>query len=208
MLVPFGLPFGQTFLVPPEAPGWSLTGEPAVILLAGLLGLAFLWLLLRPSPERRRRRPSPRSARKPAATRPSVLIDGSNVMHWKDERPDIHPVRATVALLHSRGQVPGVIFDANAGYKLSGRYMGEKDLGKLLGLPADQIFVVPKGTQADPYLLTAAREYGVRVVTRDRFRDWAAEFPEVTTPGFLLRGGYRDTGAFWLDETVSANNLV
>jgi hypothetical protein len=121
-------------------------------------------------------------------------------MHWKDEVPHIMPVQAVVHELKRRGFTPGVVFDANAGYKLNGRYMTEEDFSVLLDLPESQIFVVPKGTQADPYLLDAARGFGARVVTLDRFRDWAEAHPEVKEPGFLVRGGFRSSGEFWLAE--------
>ncbi len=123
-------------------------------------------------------------------------------MHWKDNNPQILPVQSAVRELQRRGFTPGVVFDANAGYKLHGRYMNEWDFSMLLDLPESQIFVVPKGTQADPYLLDAARGFGARVVTLDRFRDWAEAHPEVTERGFLIRGGYRSSGEFWLDDAA------
>lgn len=51
---------------------------------------------------------------------------------------------------------------------------------------------MPKGKQADPYLLETAREKNARIVTNDRFRDWADTHPEVLQPGFLIRGTIRD----------------
>jgi hypothetical protein len=39
-------------------------------------------------------------------------------------------------------------------------------------------------------------------VTRDRFRDWAEAYPEVKETGFMIRGGYRDSGELWLDEAL------
>lgn len=39
------------------------------------------------------------------------------------------------------------------------------------------------------------------MVSNDRYRDWAGEYPELTRPGQLIRGGYRD-GALWLDPTL------
>jgi hypothetical protein len=82
-----------------------------------------------------------------------------------------------------------VVFDANVGWKLVGRYLAEYELSDILGLPQDQVLVVPKGSPADPWLLTTARDFGARIVTNDRFRDWAEDHPEVATPGFLVRGG-------------------
>jgi len=155
-------------------------GVPALsdlVLLAGPMAAASLYLLLR---ARRRAAPKPRW----------VVIDGSNVMHWIDNTPDIAPVRAVVARLQALGYTPGVVFDANAGYLLRGRYQHDRALGKLLGLPDDRVMVVDKGTIADTAILTAARDMGARVVSNDRFRDWAAEFPEVRQPGFLIRGAH------------------
>lgn len=131
-----------------------------------------------------------------------IVVDGSNVMHWKDETPQIASVRAVVRLLQHRGLTPGVVFDANAGYKLAGRHMNDKALARLLGLPVDQVLVVPSGTPADLFILAAARDHGARVVSRDRFRDWAADYPEVRDPGFLIRGGFSNGGEFWLEEGV------
>ncbi len=133
-----------------------------------------------------------------------IVIDGSNVMHWKNETPQIFPVQAVVKELRSRGFTPGVVFDANAGYKLSGRYMNERDFATLLTLPQDQVFVVPKGTPADPWILQAARDFGARIVTRDRYRDWAADHPEVAEPGHLVRGGYNTAGELWLEPAKPA----
>lgn len=117
-----------------------------------------------------------------------VLIDGSNVMHWLDNTPRLETVRTVADLVRARGYVPGVVFDANAGWKLAGRYLHDGDFARLLGLEERQVLVVAKGTPADPFLLATAREFGARIVSNDRFRDWAAEHPEVLQPGFLIRG--------------------
>lgn len=128
-----------------------------------------------------------------------VLIDGSNVMHWQREGgPDLYPVKQVATELSGQGFVPGVVFDANAGWKLKGRYLHDGDFARLLGLETRQVLVVGKGTQADPFLLKTAREFGARIVTNDRFRDWAEAHPEVLEPGFLIRGGLRD-GKVWLE---------
>ncbi len=132
-----------------------------------------------------------------------VLVDGSNVMHWQDRTPSLDPVKAVVAQLTAQGHVPGVVFDANAGWKLMGRYLHDGDFARLLGLESRQVLVVPKGTPADPFLLETAREFGARIVTNDRYRDWAGAHPEVLEPGFLIRGGMRD-GAVWLKGLAAA----
>lgn len=171
---------GAAFLVP---------GLSDLLLLAGPSALASALLLV----VALRRR-----ARAAKAGRNWILVDGSNVMHWKEGAPQIATVRDVVDHLGALGFVPGVVFDANAGYKLHGRYQHDGELGRLLGLPRDRVMVVPKGTPADPWLLTAARDFGARIVTNDRFRDWVEAHPEVTEPGHLVRGGYR-SGQLWLD---------
>nr|WP_255553715.1 hypothetical protein [Maritimibacter sp. DP1N21-5] len=117
-----------------------------------------------------------------------ILIDGSNVMYWRNETPDIRTVKAVVDTLERAGYRPGVIFDANAGHILIGRYMHDEGFAMHLGLPSERVMVVPKGTQADAYLLEARRDMGAKIVTNDRFRDWADRFPEVAEPGTLVRG--------------------
>ncbi|MES2540123.1 MAG: hypothetical protein V4583_06000 [Pseudomonadota bacterium] len=199
--------------VPETAQSSNLAAEIAVaVALLGLLGFIFLlqhlWRAARPRAKPARAklsRPRPTSATRPRAKpatekRPPpkplaeswVLIDGSNVMHWQDNAPRLEAVRKVVDLVRARGYVPGVVFDANAGWKLAGRYLHDGDFAQLLGLEARQVLVVAKGTQADPFLLQTAREFGARIVSNDRFRDWMADHPEIQTPGFLIRG--RDVG--------------
>ncbi len=169
-------------------PEWS-----DVLLLGGPCAIAALWLVwrawLKTRLAREPRRPDPQidiSAHK------WVILDGSNVMHWIDNTPNIKPIRDVLDLVHQRGYTAGVMFDANAGHKLFGKYWHDDMFGKRLGLPEDRVMVVPKGTVADQYILTAARDYGAKIITNDRFRDWADEFPEVRNKGFLISGWYRD----------------
>lgn len=155
--------------------------------IAALGGLAGLWLMVRAIGRRR------------GALAPNyILVDGSNVMHWAGDPPDIAPLREVVKRLHAEGFTPGVVFDANAGYLLEGRYRHHGAMARMLGLTPDRVMVVNKGTPADATILEAARDMQARVVTNDRFRDWADRYPEVTRPGFLVRGGYRDA-RLWLD---------
>lgn len=207
----FGLPLLQKFISLPE----SEASEPGlltdtlvigvVLVAVTILALSILVRALRPSrrrPDRKRRRPRGQRPATPPVPRakdkrPVVLIDGSNVMHWLDNTPQLAPVREVVRDLSSRGMKPGVVFDANAGYKLMGKFLGEQELAKLLSLPKDQILVVPKGTQADPYLLETARDLQARIVTNDRYRDWAERYPDVAKPENLVQGEMRD-GRVWL----------
>lgn len=133
----------------------------------------------------------------PAARKagPWIVIDGSNVMYWRDERPSLVALQQAVAAVETAGFRPMIWFDANVGYKLGTRYMGEAELSQALSLGRSQIRMAPKGTPADALLLAHATKLGTGVVSNDRFRDWAAAFPSVTEEGVLVRGR-------WVDGTV------
>lgn len=202
MLVPFILLLLSLVGV---AAAMLLPGLSDLILLSGPMTLASLWLLaraqrMRPDRHGERVEAGPRATRRwrTRATPKWVVIDGSNVMHWIDETPRIEPLRDVLRYLEAKGFTAGVVFDANAGYLIAGKYQHDHAFGRLLGLPEDRIMVVPKGTPADPMILTSARDLGARIVTNDRYRDWAGDFPEIRTSGHLIRGGYRD-GNLWLD---------
>jgi hypothetical protein len=131
-----------------------------------------------------------------------IVVDGSNVLHWQDETPLIETVRLVCADLQSRGFSPLVWFDANVGYKINDRYMGQDWLARLIGLPSRQVFVAAKGTPADPLLLEGAAKMNTNVVTNDRFRDWSEQFPQVKQRGFLIRGRVR-AGVVTLDMATA-----
>ena len=158
-------------------PGWS-----DLLLIAGPVAIAsaFLW-------SRQSRTP----ARYSGDGRPKLLvIDGSNAMFWQDNTPRLHTVAVLLDLLHSKGYKVCIIFDASAGHVLFGRYLDDRHFAERLGLPESHCLVVPKGTIADKYILCAARDLNARVVTNDLYRDWAENFPEVATPGFLIKGDF------------------
>ncbi|MFX0544759.1 NYN domain-containing protein [Roseovarius sp. S1116L3] len=157
-----------------------------LLLLAGPCAVAALILWLRAAFTRKRHKPN------------WILIDGSNVMHWKDNSPQIETLREVIAHLRVQRHTPAVIFDANVGYLLTGKYQDDYVMAKSLGLPEDRVLVVPKGTIADSYLLTVARDYNAPIVTNDRYRDWADDYPEIAEQGRLIRGGYRNR-ALWLE---------
>ncbi len=157
----------------------AVPGQSDWLLLTAPCAVACLFLLLRRAPHSRK-------------TEERVIIDGSNVMHWADGAPSLDPVRAVVAEVSRRGLTPGVIFDANVGYKIGDRYQDDQELARKLGLPEAQVLVVPKGTPADDYILRAARDLGATVVSNDRYRDWQETYPEVVSDEVLLRGSFRE----------------
>lgn len=163
-----------------------------LVLILGALVAVFLVLWFRRSPGKRTS-----GTGEPSDGRQIILVDGSNVIYWLDNSPQFAPLKQVVHDLSLRGFKPGVVFDANIGYKLTGKFMGEREMSRMLSLPRDQILVVPKGTQADPYLLETARGLKARIVTNDRYRDWAERYPDVARPENLVRGEMRD-GRVWL----------
>src|SRR6056297_1360088 len=173
-----------------------LPGYEDLILLAAPCAIAALVVLLRALFARIKAPPESE------AEQNRILIDGSNVMHWKDNTPQIATLREVIGHLRGLGFSPGVVFDANAGYLLTGKYKHDDAMAKYRGLAEDWVMGVPKGTIADSYLLTVARDVDAPIVTNDRYRDWAGEYPEIAQPGRLIRGGYRD-GVLWLDEIAA-----
>ena len=148
--------------------------SPQIILLLAvvvLMGLALVVFTL----ARKRRRP--------------VVIDGSNVLHWRDNSPSLEPVLTVIRHLKTAGFHPGIVFDANVGYMLAGRYLNERHLARLIGLPASRVLVVAKGQPADPTILAAARDMGAPIVSNDRFTEWRPAHPELSSPGKIIRGG-------------------
>ena len=189
-----------------------IPGYSDLLLVAGPTALASLYLFLRTwtqhsSPSRkdapgtgrveRRKRSGAGTRAGPRRGEGMMVLDGSNIMHWHDEVPKLSTVQEVINRLTSFGFTPGIVFDANAGYKLEGRYLTEKAFARKLGLPREHVMVVAKGNPADPILLGAAHDLGARVVSNDRFRDWVDEHPELNEPGHVIRGGYRD-GQLWL----------
>ena len=183
-------------------------GQSDLLLIAVPSALAGLYLFLRAwpaphgphGPDGRSAGHAGRLPWRTEATRPAnyIVVDGSNVMHWQDNTPRLSSLRAVLDHLTALGFTPGVVFDANAGYKIGDRYQHDGALGKMLGLPAERVLVAPKGTPADPLVLASARDLGARIVSNDRFRDWVEHHPELTEPGHLIRGGFTD-GKLWLD---------
>ncbi|MCE8532970.1 hypothetical protein KBY24_06205 [Ruegeria pomeroyi] len=123
-----------------------------------------------------------------------IIIDGSNVLYWREETPNLQTVRQCVEGLVRNGWTPLLWFDANVGYLVGSRYMGPHELSRALRYPASLINVAPKGTPADPLLIEQAGDLGARIVTNDRFRDWVETYPQVADPDLFLRGSASGEG--------------
>lgn len=174
-----------------------------LLVLAFILGL-LLWRdygrKAQPKVDASRAEPPPRvpTFRRPAKVpEKGILVDGSNVMWWNGEEARIETLRAVIERLKTLGLAPAVVFDASAGHRLFGRYCDDDVLARALHLPESRVLVVPKGEVADRYLLQVARERDLPIVSNDRYRDWAEEFPESAARGRMVRGGWR-AGKLWL----------
>ena len=129
-----------------------------------------------------------------------MIVDGSNVLYWKDGEPRLDSVADVLAKLKALGFTPGVMFDANVGYLLTGRFLNDAAMSRLLNLPKNRVMVAPKGTPADELILQAARDLGAQIVTNDRYRDWVEAFPEISDPGHLIKGRYQQGDVKLLTE--------
>ena len=146
--------------------------QPFLLLSAILTGVTFLAALLAGI---RSRRPARNDRR-------VVVIDGSNVMHWRERTPRIETLREVIDRLRENGFTPGVVFDANAGHLLTGRYRHDDFFAQALGLARTHVMVVPKGTQADPMVLQAARNFDTPVIMRVQADDRAFAIGQISFP--------------------------
>lgn len=129
--------------------------------------------------------------------RKSVVVDGSNVMHWNGGTPKLETLQEIVRHMVKRGYHVTVIFDANAGYKIASRYMRADEFARRLGLPKDSVRVMDRGQPADPFLFETAKRQRSRILSNDRFRDWLEQHPDLAQDGKVIRGGY-DNGKLWM----------
>jgi hypothetical protein len=161
-----------------DLPDWALLGLIVVV--------AALWVAIKTAVQRglrgdpkdakgaRDKTGIPRRPRSPLHKN-YALIDGSNVIHWRmndgiDLAPSLSPLLDVIAQLKLRDIRAGVIFDATAGYKLRNRYISDREFAMMIP-DAQDVFVVPKGSNADDYLIDMAMDQKLRIISNDRFRD-------------------------------------
>lgn len=126
----------------------------------------------------------------------SIIVDGSNVLHWAGG-PSVLVLTRVLRELAQKGYTPIIYFDANVGYVLDDHYYDAGMLAGLLDLAERQICVVDKGVVADEAILKHAARHRLRIVTNDRFRDWRVRFPHAAKKGVLVGGTWRDGAVVW-----------
>ena len=103
---------------------------------------------------------------------PRVLVDASNVAHSTEGgEARLQNIRLVERKLREEGLEPIVVADAALRHQIDDKAGYEKliDAGKVHQAPA--------GTDADYFILSFAREMDARILTNDRFRDRAKDFP-------------------------------
>jgi hypothetical protein len=109
-------------------------------------------------------------------------------MHWGGGAPSLTVLACVLSEIARAGLRPVVFFDANVGYKVAGRHLERAVIAQTLRIAADQVILSDSGLSADPLLLGYATQNRLRVVSKDRFRDWKGRYPRLGTKGFLVRG--------------------
>jgi Zc3h12a-like Ribonuclease NYN domain len=104
---------------------------------------------------------------------PRVLVDASNVAHATEGgEARLRNIALVEQKLRDEGLEPIVVADAALRHQIDDKVAYEKlvDDGKVHQAPA--------GTDADYFILSFARELDARILTNDRFRDRAKDFPK------------------------------
>lgn len=111
------------------------------------------------------------SAGKPPKKPRQIVIDGTNVMFWRNEVAQLATLQLVLKRLRQEGLDPVVFLDASTRHHIKDRSMNEKKFARALGVTKNNLMIAPKGTEADQFLLEFAQSQKLSVVSNDRFRD-------------------------------------
>ena len=134
----------------------------AIVILGVFLFLGYFGL-------KRGRREASTSAKR------QIAVDGTNVMFWRDETAQLSTLQVVLKRLGHEGFDPVVFLDASSRHHLGDKSLNERKFAQVLGLNENRIMVVPKGTEADAFILEYAGQQKLAVVSNDRFRDRPSE---------------------------------
>lgn len=117
-----------------------------------------------------------------------IVVDGSNIAYLettKDGKPTVDAIEKVRGQLETMGYRPIVIVDAALWHQVDDR----DRLNKLID--EGVVNQAPAGTDADYFVLETARRENARIVTDDRYRNYADRFPsseERRTPVMIVDG--------------------
>lgn len=136
----------------------QISNLTALAILGVVLLLVFLWLQRGPGK-------APRSSKR------QIAVDGTNVMFWRNETAQLATLQIVLKRLRHEGFDPVVFLDASSRHHVGDKSLNERKFAQVLGLTENRIMVVPKGTEADAFILEYAGAQKLAVVSNDRFRD-------------------------------------
>ncbi len=107
-----------------------------------------------------------------------VVVDASNVAHHvknENRQPQMSNILAAVKALEESGDEFVIIADASLRHEIDDREGFERLL------ESDNVEEVPAGNDADHFILDIATREKAKVLSNDKFRDYAAEFRNIAS---------------------------
>jgi hypothetical protein len=123
-----------------------------------------------------------------AEGREVVIIDGANVAYEERSaggKPKLSNLLKVRGELEERGFEPVIIVDASLKYDID----DQSQLETLI--QSQKVRQVPAGTDADYFIIQFAQELDALIVTNDRYKDYAEQFPWVNErrlPYMIVKG--------------------
>lgn len=103
---------------------------------------------------------------------PRVLVDASNVAHATEGgEARLRNIQLVQEKLREEGLEPIIVADAALRHQIDDQAAYERLIDE------GRVHQAPAGTDADYFILSFAREMDARILTNDRFRDRAKDFP-------------------------------
>jgi Zc3h12a-like Ribonuclease NYN domain len=117
-----------------------------------------------------------------------VVIDGANVAYEERSaggKPKLSNLLRVRGELEGRGFEAVILVDASLKYDID----DQEQLEKLI--QSQQVRQVPAGTDADYFIIQFAHELDALIVTNDRYKDYAEQYPwipERRLPYMIVKG--------------------
>ena len=129
-----------------------------------------------------------REAKGMAGGKQVIVIDGANVAYEERSaggRPKLSNLLKVRRELEERGFEAIILVDASLKYDID----DQTQLQSLIA--SQQVRQVPAGTDADFFIIQLAEQIDARIVTNDRYKDYAERFPwiqERRLPYMIVKG--------------------